>query len=269
MRIVKIVGLALVAGCWFWARDMVRGEQEELALIWCAPLLQFPITLLGRRALDKQPVRERAEKTSVLVHYAMMIALGISIFPAIQRVQQRPRGVLPFPPGLGNALVWLTACATGLTVLNLAWRGLGAPFAAKLSSRLATDWTYAWTRNPMLLCTLALLVSVGLRYRSVWLVLWAILIISPGWIYFVRVYEERELETRFGNRYTEYQQQNGVSLAAQTAERSGLPQWRLRITSAFREPAEPICSPVDAAVAPAVLWPLFLFHSITQTAGPD
>ena len=120
MRIVKIAGLALVAACWFWARDMVQGEREELALIWCAPLLQFPITLLGRRALDKQPVRERAEKASVLVHYAMMIALGISIFPAIQRVQQQPRGVLPFPQPLGNALVWLTACATALTVLNLA-----------------------------------------------------------------------------------------------------------------------------------------------------
>jgi len=120
MRIVKIAGLALVAGCWFWARDVARGEREELALIWCAPLLQFPITLLGRRALDKQPVRERAEKASVLVHYAMMIALGISIFPAIQRVQQQPRGVLPFPQPLGNALVWLTACATALTVLNVA-----------------------------------------------------------------------------------------------------------------------------------------------------
>jgi len=31
---------------------------------------------------------------------------------------------------------------------------------------LATDWMYARTRNPMLLCTLALLLSFGLRYRS-------------------------------------------------------------------------------------------------------
>ena len=101
-------------------------------------------------------------------------------------------------------LVWITGAATGFTVLNLAIRGLGAPFAAKLSSRLATDWMYAWTRNPMLLCTLALLVSVGLRYRSAWFVVWVIAIVSPGWIFFVRRYEERELEIRFGQPYLDY-----------------------------------------------------------------
>ena len=101
-------------------------------------------------------------------------------------------------------LVWLTGFATLLTVVNLALGGLGASFAAKLSSRLATDWMYAWTRNPMLLCTLALLLSVGFRYRSVWFVLWVILIVSPGWIFFVNIYEERELEIRFGAPCVDY-----------------------------------------------------------------
>jgi len=133
----------------------------------------------------------------------MMIVLGVGIFPGIRSVQQQP-GALRIPQQLGHALVWLTGFATALTVLNLAIRGLGAPFAAKLSSRLATDWMYAWTRNPMLLSTLALLVSVGLRYRSIWFVVWVIVIVSAGWIFFVKVYEERELEIRFGSSYLAY-----------------------------------------------------------------
>lgn len=204
MTIAKIVGLALTVACWLWARDLARSRAWNLILIWCAPLLQYPISLLGRRFVNAQPDQKRAEWSTIFVHYAMGIALGVSIFPAIGMVQRQPAGILPIPLPLGQALVWVTGLATALTVLNLAIRGLGAPFAAKLSSRLATDWMYAWTRNPMLLSTLALLVSAGLRYRSLWFVAWVVLIVSPGWIFFVTVYEERELEIRFGASYMAY-----------------------------------------------------------------
>jgi protein-S-isoprenylcysteine O-methyltransferase Ste14 len=202
-RVTKVAGLVVVVACWLWARDGQRSETWNTVLIWCAPLLQYPITLLGRSSLNAQPVTKRAEWSNIFVHYAMMIALGVSILPAIRLVQRQP-GTLPIPQQVGQVLVWFTGLATFLTVLNLAIRGLGAPFAAKLSSRLASDWMYAWTRNPMLLCTLALLLSVGLRYRSLWFFLWVMLIVSPGWIFFVRIYEERELEIRFGNSYLQY-----------------------------------------------------------------
>jgi protein-S-isoprenylcysteine O-methyltransferase Ste14 len=98
----------------------------------------------------------------------------------------------------------VTGFAAFLTVLNLAVRGLGAPFAVKLSSRLATDWTYGWTRNPMLLCSLAWLFSLALWYRSIWLIVWFAVSVAPGWIFFVKRYEERELQIRFGASYEEY-----------------------------------------------------------------
>jgi protein-S-isoprenylcysteine O-methyltransferase Ste14 len=56
----------------------------------------------------------------------------------------------------------------------------------------------------MVLCTLALLVSVGLMHRSVWFVLWVLASVSPGLMFFVWCYEERELEIRFGSAYLEY-----------------------------------------------------------------
>lgn len=222
-RITKIAGLVLVVVCWVWARDGPRSEMWNILLIWCVPLFQYPITLLGQRSLDVRPATQRAEWSNIFVHYAMMIALGISIFPAIRLVQQQP-GALPIPQQVGQTLVWLTGIATFLTVLNLALRGLGAPFAAKLSSRLATDWMYAWTRNPMLLCTLALLLSVGLRYRSLWFVLWVILIVSPGWIFFVRIYEERELEIRFGTSYRKYKARTPLLLPRRPRPEGELPR---------------------------------------------
>jgi len=66
---------------------------------------------------------------------------------------------------------------------------------------------YGWTRNPMLLCTLLCLLSWGLWYRSLWFVVWAGVSVSPGWIFLVKLYEERELEIRFGEGYGRYRAQ--------------------------------------------------------------
>jgi len=89
-------------------------------------------------------------------------------------------------------------------VLNLAVRGLGAPFAIALSRRLATDWLYARTRNPMVLACLVFLVALALRLRSFTLLGWTLLAAAPTWIAILKIYEERELEIRFGESYVDY-----------------------------------------------------------------
>ena len=205
MRIfAKVCGLAFTVACWVWALNGQRSDGWIMVLIWCAPLFTFPITLLGRKALDARPDVARAEWVNIPVHYAMMIVLGISLFPGFRLLLQQPKVKIMVLQPLLSVLVILTGIATVMTVLNLAWRGLGAPFAVRLSSRLATDWMYAWTRNPMLLCSLAWFLSLALLHASVWGVLWMTVCISPGWIFFVRVYEERELVIRFGSSYLEY-----------------------------------------------------------------
>jgi protein-S-isoprenylcysteine O-methyltransferase Ste14 len=172
--------------------------------IWVGPLLAFPVTRLGRKALESDPRPERAEGVNVVVHYAMMIVLGCSLFPAVRAILNLPTITLPVLRHLAGGLVGLTGVATFLTVLNLAIRGLGAPFAVKLSTRLATDWMYARTRNPMVLCTLAWFLCLGVWHQSARFILLLALSVVPGWLYFVKVYEERELEIRFGAAYGEY-----------------------------------------------------------------
>ncbi len=108
------------------------------------------------------------------------------------------------PAGVGLALVIATGAVFVLVVGNLAIKGLGAPFFIVLSQRVATDWLYAWTRNPMVLAGLAFLLSLGLWFQSALFVLWVLVLFAPALPAFVRVYEERELELRFGAAYREY-----------------------------------------------------------------
>ncbi len=89
-------------------------------------------------------------------------------------------------------------------MVNLALKGLGAPFAIALSRKLAVDWLYAWTRNPMVLAALAFLLSLGIWFQSALFVLWVLILFAPALLFFVKVYEERELEIRFGASYLEY-----------------------------------------------------------------
>jgi len=91
-----------------------------------------------------------------------------------------------------------------LTVVNLALKGFGAPFFIALSRKLAADWLYAWTRNPMVLAGLSFFLSLGIWFHSTLFVLWVLILFAPALLFFVKVFEERELEFRFGASYLEY-----------------------------------------------------------------
>ena len=98
----------------------------------------------------------------------------------------------------------ITGAASLPTVASLALKGFGAPFFIALSRKVAADWLYAWTRNPMALAFLAFLLSLGIWFQSVLFVLWVLILFAPALLVFVKVYEERELECRFGASYLEY-----------------------------------------------------------------
>ena len=112
--------------------------------------------------------------------------------------------IVPIPHLVAAFFLYATSAVVLLTVLNLALRGLGAPFAVALSRRLATDWLYSRTRNPMVLATLACLFAVGLWLQSALFLLWHLALVTPAWLFLVKVYEERELEIRFGEPYRLY-----------------------------------------------------------------
>ena len=204
ITLVRIIGFVVtLIVCW-WVLNQRFDQVLSILIIVGGMLAVFPVVWIGRMMLDARPTVDRTAWVTTLVHYALMILLGTAIIEATKFGQVRPGRTIPLPPEIGWALMVVTGVAMLLTVVNLALRGLGAPFAIALSQRLAMDWLYAWTRNPMVLTCIAFLLAVGLWLRSVWFVLWVVALVTPAWVVFLKAFEERELEIRFGASYLEY-----------------------------------------------------------------
>lgn len=202
--LVRLALLAVIWLIWWWALDARLSSVVNLFVIVGGVPLTFPLVWLGRKVLDRHPTTARAVWTTTLVHVGLGFTFGVPIVRALATHRDWPGWVLPVPPAIGSALVVVTGAASLLTVVNLALRGFGAPFFIALSRKLAADWLYAWTRNPMLLAALAFFLSLGLWFRSALFVLWVLILFAPAVLVFVKVYEERELELRFGASYLEY-----------------------------------------------------------------
>lgn len=189
---------------WLWVLNQPLSNIVNLSIIVGGVILVLPVVSAGRKVLDKQPTVSRANWVTTFVHYAVLILFGAAIIRAATTYQDWSAWALPVPVEIGLFLVAITGLAGLLTVANLALKGLGAPFAIALSKRLTADWFYAWTRNPMVFAFLAFLLSLGIWFQSALFVLWVLLLVTPALLGFVRIYEERELEIRFGASYLEY-----------------------------------------------------------------
>lgn len=206
--IALLVRAALLASilfiCW-WAFNAQLSRLLNLSLIVGGVLLVYPVVWLGRKTLDRRhSTPGQVTWTTTFVHVALGILLGVSIVRAVITHRDWSGWALPVPRAFGLALAVVTGAACLLTIVTLALRGLGAPFFIALSRRLAADWLYAWTRNPMVLAVLAFFLSLGIWFQSGLFLLWALLLFAPALLTFVKVYEERELEFRFGASYLEY-----------------------------------------------------------------
>ena len=201
---INIVLLAITWFIWLWALDQPLSNVMDLSIIVGGVLLVFPIVWLGRLILDRQPTTSRAAWITTFVHYAVGILFGAAIIRAVVTHQDWSGWTLPIPVEIGLVLVIITGVTVLFSMVNLALKGLGAPFAIALSKKLAVDWLYAWTRNPMVLAALAFLLSLGILLQSALFVLWVLILFTPALLFFVKIYEERELGIRFGASYLEY-----------------------------------------------------------------
>ena len=208
----RIVLFACILFIWLWAIDAPLSNVMNLSIIVGGVLLVFPLVVLGRKTLDRHRTTSRAAWITTFVHFAVMILFGVAIIRALTTHQDWSGFELPVPAEIGLSLVIITGAASFVTVVNLALKGFGAPFFIALSRRLAADWLYAWTRNPMVLATLAWLLSLGIWFQSALFVLWVLILVVPALLFIVKVYEERELECRFGASYREYKSRTPMLL---------------------------------------------------------
>jgi protein-S-isoprenylcysteine O-methyltransferase Ste14 len=200
----RIVLFAIILTIWWLVLNAQLSNVMNLLIIVGVVLLTFPIVWLGRKILDRHQTAAHAVLTTTFVHFGLGLTFGIPVVLALSTHHNWSDWVLPVPSFIGLILVIITGTASFLTIVNLALKGFGAPFFIKLSQKLAADWMYAWTRNPMVLAVLSFFLSLGIWFQSTLFVLWVLILFAPALLFFVKVFEERELEFRFGATYLEY-----------------------------------------------------------------
>jgi protein-S-isoprenylcysteine O-methyltransferase Ste14 len=200
----RIVLLMFILAIWWLVLNASLSNLMNLFIIAGGVLLTFPLVWIGRIILDRHQTSGHAVWTTTFVHFGLGFTFGVPIVRAISTYQHWSGWVLPIPRVIGLILVIISGVSFLLTVLNLALKGFGAPFFIILSRKLAADWLYAWTRNPMVLAGLTLLLSLGIWFQSGLFVLWVLILFAPALLFFVKLYEERELEFRFGESYQDY-----------------------------------------------------------------
>jgi len=200
----KLAGLAVVAACLRLAFRSTFSPFCDIALMWVLVALVPLLAWAARGLLNRRPTADRATLLTIPIHYLEMILLGSAGIIAFRATQVHPIARVPFPQSISWPLMQIFGVVATLTVLNLAISGLGLPFAAVLSKKLATSWLYRRSRNPMGLFTLLFCIAAALWMQSLHAILWTVLWLAPAWILYVRIYEERELEVRFGESYLQY-----------------------------------------------------------------
>jgi protein-S-isoprenylcysteine O-methyltransferase Ste14 len=204
LTIIRVFLFAVTIPYWLWLAQQPLSPTAILISVILGVAAMYPVVWLGRKWLDANPIREHMERVTTVVHFVLLFFLGTALIAATITADHWRGWVIPLDPRVSWWLMVITSLIALATVINLALRGWGAPFAIALTRRLATDWMYAWTRNPMVLATMAFFVSFGLWKQSALFVAWVLLWVVPAFVFFLKVYEERELEIRLGKRYLEY-----------------------------------------------------------------
>jgi protein-S-isoprenylcysteine O-methyltransferase Ste14 len=98
------------------------------------------------------------------------------------------------------------ACGLGLFAWTVSLfvrigRGTLAPWDP--TRRLVIAGPYRYVRNPMITAVLFVLVGEALLFESVAIAVWAALFVAVNTLWFL-VYEEPDLQERFGEEYREY-----------------------------------------------------------------
>jgi protein-S-isoprenylcysteine O-methyltransferase Ste14 len=203
-KLIHGLGILVIWGVWLGLAATRMSSGACLAIALAGALALIPIVFAARWALDRLPTVERAERITSFLHYLVAVFLGSAILEAVRFGMETQARLSPLLAWLGAAVMAVGVILWAISILNLAVKGLGAPFAISLTRAVATQWLYAWTRNPLVISALALLVGLGLWLQS-WLFLaWIMLVLSPAILIYLRVFEERELEIRFGPSYLEY-----------------------------------------------------------------
>jgi len=171
------------------------------------------VGILGLQ-LRKYPSKENAERYSRIAHFLFFAGLGTPaliwlFYPGLTHLDQLI-GLDPLPLKPLFLIIGIIIALPGLYLLaitNKSLRAFGSGANAfRLTKRIVDQDIYRYTRNPMSLGYYLFCLSIGMILGSTLLTLSVLLGLIPAHIFFLKYFEELELELRFGESYKEYKQ---------------------------------------------------------------
>ncbi len=164
--------------------------------------------------LRRHPSKENAEKTSRIMHFlffAFMVApplIGI-FYPGPTNFDEL-LGLNPLPWRTTFLVLGVILAIPGLYFLgitNKLLRALGSGANAfRLTKQIVAEDIYKRTRNPMSLGFYLFNLALGFVSGSTFITLVVLLGLIPAHLFFLKYFEELELELRFGESYRQYKQ---------------------------------------------------------------
>ena len=162
--------------------------------------------------LRSHPSEINAEKTSRIMHFLFFAGLvtpsiiglfypGLTHFDELIGLKS-----LPWKPVfLALGILLAVPGFYFMVITNKLLRALGrGANAFRLTKKIVAEDIYKRTRNPMSLGFYLLTLAVAFVSGSTFVTLAALLGLLPSHIFFLKYFEELELELRFGESYLEY-----------------------------------------------------------------
>lgn len=178
-----------------------------------AGLLIFALGALVLGAwLRRHPSKVNAESSSRVMHFLFFAGLGgpvlVALFyPGITHLDQLV-GLKPLPWRTGFLIAGILLAIPGLYLLvvsNQSLRALGSGANAfLLTKRIVERDIYTYTRNPMSLGYYLFSLALAFISGSTLITVAVLLGLIPAHLLFLKYFEEKELELRFGESYKEY-----------------------------------------------------------------
>ncbi len=172
----------------------------------------FVSTIVLGIFLRKYP-SEKARKTIIMfLHFIAVVTAGLPLligifypgltsYDGILGIQSLPYKRLAGVLGVILLLIGFIL----FIVSNLVLQGVGDGRAAFfLTKNVVEVYVYKLTRNPMSLGFYLTCLALGLLAGSTYFTLWLIIEVIPSHVFYLKFFEERELELRFGKSYMNY-----------------------------------------------------------------
>ena len=107
------------------------------------------------------------------------------------------------PVVVGGLLILVGLCTIWITVSLFTDYGKGTPAPYAPPKILVAIGIYKYVRNPMMIGVWSVLFGEAILFFSFWVLIWFLIFFTAS-ILFVALWEEGDLESRFGESYREY-----------------------------------------------------------------